>query len=116
MTNVIPFPIQKKKKQINLVFYVECLKRSCPDISNIEDGIIAMLIPVLDEYAKPFHAYATVRVMDLKKIFSTYSTEKIVDLSQYATIHSISEGFEPQSDLIAGHFKENNSESIRVLH
>jgi hypothetical protein len=58
----------------------------------------------------------TIKVLDLKNIFTSTNISRFVDLAEYATIHSIAEGFEPQSDFMVGHFDEDNSESIRILH
>lgn len=121
MQNVIPFPDIKKKKTTNnklikLVFCRKCLKQSCPDISNKNNGVVAMLIPIRDENKKPFHAYITIKVLDLKEIFSENNTSKFVDLAKYAHIHSISDGFEPETSYMEELFTKDNSETISILN
>lgn len=120
MENIIKFPQPDKSKKVRkllkLMFCRNCLKKRCPDISNKTSGAVAMLIPILDEQNNPFHAYVTINVIDLKGIFAANATEKFVDLAEYATIHFISEGFEPQSDFLVGYFKEGNSSNIEILH
>ena len=119
MKNIIPFPgnkPQEYKDMVKLVFCIDCLKQRCPDISNKKDGVVAMLIPIVDESDNPHHAYITIKVVDLKNIFISRSASKFVDLAEYATIYSIEKGFEPKSDFMSEYFSKGRSESIRVLH
>jgi hypothetical protein len=118
MSNVIQFPEKKvsNKKIVRLTFCKKCLFKKIPDISNRQCGEIAMLIPVIDENKKPFHAYVTIIVADIKKAIINSWDEKFVNLAEFANVHFIGEGFEPKSDILANHFSDSNSKNLNVLH
>jgi len=118
VSNIIPFPEHKvrNKKIIRLTFCKKCLCSKIPDIWNRQSGEIAMLIPVTDEMSNPFHAYVTIKVVDIKEVIINSGDEQFVNLAECANVHFIEEGFEPKSDILTEHFNNDNSWNLKALH
>lgn len=100
----------------SIIFCRDCLKKNCPDISEREGGVVAMLILIVNDNDEPFHAYITISVLDLKYIFSNAEGEKYVDLAKYARIYHISEGFEPKDNILSSFFTDGNCFTVNTLN